>query len=352
MKMKIQIKKALTDFETDKRLNQIFIQNYLSVKCTRLFTTIHNNYQVPIRISAEDIEMSMRDIVFYGKGKSLRVGMDAIACLWNATWELDIKKEYLFSVDPLWEGKIYNHGNNSEADLAEAFINDADNLPKNLRDKLYSPSNSNDYPQKSGLSADQIPDAMYQQLLDIANIKHNASVVGLPKNSYIKSPSSIPRDKVRTWLIKDPKKSYNTYNMKIFGGEFSISMTVSDVKKKKKEHDNAKKNGKNFTVYRTERNEVSHKEAEKILELKQLVEIHMQYAYLPDVLKYLAEKYNVPLVGHNRSLLPQRINKVDIPKMPLHQVLDHLTTLYGNTEWEWREMGMLVVRKKSRLDSR
>jgi hypothetical protein len=344
--MSFQTRKyPLTDFERDKRLEQICNEGFLSVKCTRLFTILHNNYQVPIRIDASDYEMQYRDLVVFSRGKTLRAEMDAIAFLWNATWELTKKKEYLFAIDSLWEGGIYNHSNNTKADFAEAFINDSDNLSERLHNKLFSKENANLPPDKAGLSADQLPDIMYKQLLGIANIDHQTATSKLPEGHIVQKPASVPKSQIRVWLSQNPKKGYNTYNIKLFGGSFSSSMTVSDVKKKQKEYNNSKINEKYLPIYRTERNQISQKDKVRVPELKQSVEIHMQRAYLPDILKHLAERYNIPLVGNNRINLPQKCN-VDIPKMPLYQVLDELTKLYSDTEWEWREMGMLVVRKK------
>jgi hypothetical protein len=343
--MAYQTKKTSVEIlDKDERLQQIFRSGFQSIKCVRLFTLIHQDCQVPIRIRTENPEIQTLDMVIFSKNKPLHASMDAIACLWNGTWSLTPKKEYLFDIDPLWEGKIYN-ADQAQADFGEAFINAIDDLPASLKDKLYKPFAPGDNPKNAGVSMDQLPNAMYQQLLGIANIDHDHAVANARPGTHSISPSNVPKNQFRAWVSTDPKRGFNTYTITMHSPEFASSMTISDVKKREKENADAKSAGKEQTVYRTQKNEVSAQDATHVSELKQIVEIHLAGAYLPDVLKYLAETYGISLVGHNRSLLPQRCN-VDIPKMPLHQALDRLTRLYKDTEWEWRKRGMLVVRKK------
>lgn len=150
-------------------------------------------------------------------------------------------------------------------------------------------------------------------------------------------------------LQRQTRGDINLYRITVQGPGQSTSFKINDYEYRQQQQDAERRKreraGELSPLYVPTAFEIPNAQAKKRPELKKVVQLDLDRATLVQTLIQLHEKYDIPFVT-DPPPLREKAQRVDIHlgPMPLGEVLDKLTQLYKDTEWEWRKYGFLVVR--------
>lgn len=277
-----------------------------------------------------------RRYALFASEKPLFSVMDSIAALDELRWEkietgYELIQSFYTGREPV--NALQEVYNREGMKLIHAFLS----LPKATKEGL-----------KKGMSLDQLPEAMYPPVLTTIQAQLRADLTTLkPGESIDATPADFTRSRIRVFVEEaEGDGNFNQYKVQFAAPALSAGYTVNDYAEKRELHEKEKfRNNENpaFPHYEAISGEVAPAKARAQKELVQPVAISLRNVTFPDVLGFLAEKYNIASVADTASLMPQ-VATVRLPELPLARALDRLTRLYESTEWEWRRLGFVVVR--------
>lgn len=327
-------------FETDKRLLLIIndIPSNLSVVN---FCQIART-QSQIKFSAEENEI--KNIVFFtGCSKiTLKSLMDAISSSLELQWAYSEKNGYKL-IDRNDAGEsVFGLKNDpfrkERSDLGMQFIDESKNLSENVLLRLQSPQ---------GITAKELPSNVFKPILKSIQMRQDQVRKTLNPGESVTPIENIPLDKIKISVQKQTTSGdFDAYKINTQhpagGGSFLATNYGKKLDQKRLEREKMPSSWID-PIYTPIKFSVKRKDYEKIPLLQKNVSFEIKKSKITDIMQYIYKNYNVNFLCDDRRLWKQ-VADVRIAPMPLYKALDKIASVYQETEWEWRESGMLIFR--------
>lgn len=325
-----------TRFETDSRLDRRISMSPRSATHSRLWAMLWRRSGAQIECDAAAREVADSPLAIAANDVSVRSLMDAIAALVDARWKHTERKTYLLMVgedeldqvflpNSAWERERFSAG--------RPFLDALNDMPAPERQAIESGSNRQFSDLPSNL---QQPIA---DMLDSLSREYRNKGAG-----ETVSPSNLARCSVR--IQRKPASGFNRIFVTVTDpGVVTSGWRLNDYEERKVagEGTDQARSGVAQDIYSARTGRSNSGEAKSVPQLKKRISIDLTNATFPRVLKHLNEAYGVSFVCDAEQFMPQRVN-VRIVNTTMAEALDALVKLYKGTEWEWRKMGVLVVR--------
>lgn len=329
--------KADTLFATDKRLNAPLTLTNAAMTNRRLLAEIRRATNTPITADESPTDIRDSSVSITLSDAPARAVMDALASLLSGRWERTAKNGYRLVNSGKEADEAFLPKNDYQRERFQAgmeLLNGLNQLPLNEQEKVYSG-------QLCAVSA--LPEVLQQNL--------GRMVIALqeeysPKGIRTFPPASIATAQFR--LERKRRDGFNSFWITVRAdGVGSSGFRFNDYAARKADREsNARlhqQKGSLDPFYQPENYIVSRSEAKRRPELQRTIELTAKKVTFPEAMKLLHQRYGINFVSDSARYMRQRAD-VELRTISLGQAMDKLTKLYKDTEWEWRKLGVIVIR--------
>ena len=333
----VKSKQATTQFERDQRLEVRISIASKTDWSLRIWGALTG--KTGVRIECDDAAAEIADgtLAVGLRSVSARSIMDAMAALFGAKWSYTQRKTYILLVGNREMLETFAPKGEREIERFTAgkpFLHSLESMSPEQKSALESgrsvPFNSLPQDMQSSVSA------MLGSLAQEYREKGKGDTV---------SVDALSQAAFR--LDRKPAAGFNRLFLTVkVPGVGSTGWRLNDYEDQLKAREQARTSrraGELENEYDAKRFELSHEEAKCLPEFQRKVELDIRDSTFPRVLQKLNEDYRLPFVSDPEQLMPQRAD-VMITSTTLGDALDRLAAIYKDTEWEWRRMGVLVIR--------
>ena len=290
-----------------------------------------------VRLYTNDLELKNSLYSLHCRDLTLAGVMDGIAAKNLLRWKKDVNSDYeLVSNVSQWE--IYLPKGPYREDAFKTglqFAADFKKLPPNLQADLLS---------ANPVSVSRLPESARASL--------GAAFRSQGRERQSHDSDFVPPDDISQATVRleiDPQQTgafaFTSYFLTLHYPGHGMGWEFNDYPERKAEEARSVGLGKSATVYAMKAFELTQEEAKKLPILKQMVYLKASKITLPEALQSLCVSCGVPYtVGTGqKARLPAA--DINLPPMPLGDALDRLTEIYEDNEWEYRKLGVVVMRR-------
>jgi hypothetical protein len=323
-------------FEEDSRLKIKVNENRLRVSYLTLLKKLTKETTAPLHFTEASSEFKTQSLAIGCNKSSAFELMDAIAALYLLQWDTDGKKGYRLLPPQNEQDFVLKPQDDFERErfeASEAFLNHLKDAPKPLRAMIAS---------GAFLPIKELPKNLRDDVEDMITALNKTKI---KRGGTVWNMNQLPNALIG--LINNPKENYTNYEFTItIPGIRATGFRYNDYMQRRAEAVRAKSG--TGVVYNTLSNCIKREEAVQSPYLKRRVSISIQNGTLPEVLKALHEKYDIPFVSQANDGLPERTS-IKLTNMPLADALDMLKKNYKDTDWEYRKTGYILFWGKTNL---
>jgi hypothetical protein len=307
------------------------------------FKRCYKQNKVLLEIGQSKEELNRAEICCYVKNDYTYRLMDGIATLYLMRWEKKTAEKYA-----LLERIRFSHeGLNKDLakeiqDYNEAgrpFLQGYNKLPTDIQEKMRNIPAGHWTP---GYSVRNLPPAMVQSLIKMAQVGNaeRLQASGLAIGDWevndgsIKVKNSIDGNGVQTQSIEIEGKYSKS-------GMFTTGWSISNGDDALKTGAISQDSNKVYAV--SKKDEFPRNRYSKEILLQVNASVVGNNLYITDVIKQIHDKIGISFISNTRKHINIRKN-INYGSMPLYQLMDKVMDLFEGCEWEYRKVGVIVVR--------
>jgi hypothetical protein len=329
--------------EKESVLQRKVTLEYSIITFPEIFKKCYKQAHISLIIGQSEDEFNRAEICCYVKDDYTYRLMDGIATLYLMRWEKKDTEKYVllerirsstdgFSKDLAKEIQDYN-------EAGKPFLQGYNKLPTDIQEKMRNIPVGHWTP---GYPVKNLPPAMIESLVQMAQVgnsdKAQASrpIIGdwEVKNGSVKVKNSIDRNGIQNQSIQIEGKFRDI-------GMFTSGWSISNVDHALKSGTTSQSNDKIYAVAKKDEFPRSKYSQEEFLQKR--ASVVGNGLYITDAIKQIHDQTGISFISDTKKYIKIR-KDINLGPMQIYTLMDKLMTLYTGCEWEYRKLGVLVVR--------